>query len=373
MSFLDDLAGKPVRLVAGVMSGTSMDSIDVAICSITGAGQGAQIELQRFESFSYSKALKERLHQSASGLKVKDIAELHVEIGEAFASAVLAASSGLQLDLIGSHGQTIFHHSRQADLRKATLQVGDGDVISTRTGVPVISDFRSKDIALGGEGAPLTPYADFILFGGAGGRVVLNLGGIANLTVLSDKLDDVRGYDTGPANAPLDWVAKADLSCDFDDLGATARSGRFDRVLLDKLLYEDTFIQALPPKSTGTERYGKAFAEHVRHQSGSSGSDLLRLLTEFVAGSIAIQVPTGTVDVVAAGGGTKNDFLMERLAAHLPIIGVLKSDDLGVPSQAREAMAFAILANDAVCGIPTSLPRVTGASARRSLGKISFP
>jgi anhydro-N-acetylmuramic acid kinase len=296
-----------------------------------------------------------------------------VLVGEAFAAAISASAGGLELDLIGSHGQTIYHYSRLPGAMRTTLQIGDGDTIAERLGVPVVSDFRSRDIAAGGEGAPLTPYADFVLFGGRSGVAVLNLGGIANITLLGSRLEDVAGFDTGPANAPLDRIARSEFGMRFDREGELARSGVHHPGIARRMVEADLYVQQAPPKSTGTEAYGDGFIGKLRAETGQSGSDLLRLATEFVAESIACQVPPGVEELILAGGGAANTFLHELLEARLTPCRVSVSDAYGVPAQAREAMAFAILANDAVCGLPTSLPRVTGAKHARTLGKFSLP
>ncbi|MHB8637031.1 MAG: anhydro-N-acetylmuramic acid kinase [Fimbriimonadaceae bacterium] len=372
MTILGDLGAQAVRRVAGVISGTSMDGIDVAVCSIVGAGFEATVGLERFASVPYDTALAARL-RAAPDFKAQDVAELNILVGEAFATAVKSVGEGLSVELVGSHGQTIYHHSSVPGSLRASLQVGDGDILASRLGIPVVSDFRSGDIAAGGEGAPLTPYADFVLFGSLPGRAVLNLGGIANLTILGDRLADVTGFDTGPANAPLDRIARAEFGIPFDRDGLHARSGSYDANLLNRLLDEDAFVSAIPPKSTGFEAYGDAFVAMLRARCGVGGANLLRLATEYVVESVARQIPMATSELILSGGGAENAFVRERLGSRIAPHSVRLSDEFGVPARAREAMAFAILANDAVCGLPTSLPRVTGAAMARRLGKLSFP
>lgn len=349
-----------------------MDAIDVAICNIRGAGSDAEVELVRFHSLDYPETLARRLRR-APDLTARDAAELNMLVGRAFAQAVAEAAEGLTLDLVGSHGQTIYHHSRMPGAERTTLQVGDGDVIADCLRVLVMSDFRMGDVAVGGEGAPLTPYADYVLFGRTAGRAVLNLGGMANLTVLGASLDEVIGFDTGPANAPLDRISTADYGERYDAEGEHARAGSYDEALLKQLIDEDAFVAARPPKSTGFEAYGADFVETLRRRSGSSGADLLRLAVEFVVESVARQVPVRVAELLLAGGGARNRFLRKRFEERLAPCRVRLTDELGVPHQAREAIAFAILANDAMCGLPTSLPSVTGAARRRRLGKLSFP
>jgi anhydro-N-acetylmuramic acid kinase len=382
---------KPSRLVVGLMSGTSADSIDVAICRMTGQGAEVGVELLHYREHAHDPEVKRRVLGPAA-LDVRGVAELHVMIGEAFAAAGLATieEAGLapaDIDLIGSHGQTIYHHSGVADALRATLQVGDGDVIAVRTGRYVVSDFRARDVAAGGEGAPLSPIADTVLFGrGRSGepprrRAILNLGGIANLTVLDDDPARVFGFDTGPANAPLDRLARrlsgGALACDRD--GQFARSGRINESLIAELIEQDPFLARRPPKSTGFEMYGDAFLDRAVASHGGLDADLMATLTEFVARSVADGIrQCGMLgppveEVVAAGGGVRNPVLMERIAAMVAPVPVRRSDELGVPSDAREAMAFAVLADMTLRGSAAMLPPVTGADAPKLLGKLSFP
>jgi anhydro-N-acetylmuramic acid kinase len=384
-------SGKPARIVVGLMSGTSADSIDVAVCRMTGQGGEVGVELINYREHAHDPEVRRRVIGIA-GLDVRGVAELNVNVGEAFAAACLATLRGaglspLDVDLIGSHGQTIYHHSGVAGAPRATLQVGDGDVIAVRTGRYVISDFRAKDIASGGEGAPLSPIADVVLFGGQGcggprrRRAILNLGGIANLTVLEDDPARVFGFDTGPANAPMDRLARrlsdGALACDRD--GQLARAGRVNEPLLAELLENDPFLARRPPKSTGFEMYGDAFVARAAARHGGFDADLMATLTEFVARTVALglmkcaQLGPPVEELVAAGGGLKNPALMDRIAALIAPIPVRRSDEFGVPSDAREAMAFAVLADLTLRGRVACLPPVTGAAAPKLLGKLSFP
>jgi anhydro-N-acetylmuramic acid kinase len=378
---------KPARLVVGLMSGTSADSIDVAICRMT--GQGA--ELLHYREHAHDPEVKRRVID-LGGLDVRGVAELHVMIGEAFAAACLATleDAGLSpadIDLIGSHGQTVYHHSGVAGAIRATLQVGDGDVIAVRTRCYTISDFRARDIAAGGEGAPLSPIADTVLFGRRGDnepgrrRAILNLGGIANLTLLDGDPARVFGFDTGPANAPMDRLARrlsgGALACDRD--GQFARSGRIDESLLAEWLAHDPFLSRRPPKSTGFEMYGDAFLDRAIARHGGADADLMATLTEFVARSIGLgihqcnELGPPVEEIIAAGGGVQNPVLMERIAAVVAPVSVRRSDEIDVPSDAREAMAFAVLADMTLRGLAAHLPSVTGAAAPKLLGKLSFP
>jgi anhydro-N-acetylmuramic acid kinase len=387
---LEGLARKHARIVVGMISGTSADSIDVAVCRIVGCGvpradkAGAAIQLLHYAEHPYEADVRRRI-LDVDRLDVAAIADLHLEVGEHFARAALetirdAGLSPSDVDLVGSHGQTVYHHSSIPGARRVTLQLGDGDVIAERLGVTVIADFRARDIAAGGEGAPISPLADMILFGSPDGasRAVLNLGGIANVTVLDRDPSRVFGFDTGPANSLLDRLARrlsgGSLACDRD--GEIAGSGRVNESLVRKLLEKDAYLAKAPPKSTGFEMYGDAFVARAAELHGGCDAGLMATLTEFTARSIAVNFerfvsPVG--EVVAAGGGVKNPVLFGRLAELLSPARLLRSENLGVPGEAREAIAFAILANEAIHGNATSLPSVTGARHPVILGKLCFP
>jgi anhydro-N-acetylmuramic acid kinase len=386
-SWLEQLtarAAKPSRLVAGVLSGTSMDSVDVALCGIS---ETHTVKLIGFHQEPYAPALRNRL-RSLETLTVRDISELHTLLGESFAAACLHAFQTFNVraedvDLIGSHGQTVYHHSAVPGAMRSTLQLGDADVIAARTGIAVIADFRARDIACGGEGAPLTPYADRIFYqlDDSAHRAILNLGGIANLTFIERGPGGaIVGFDTGPANAPLDRLARilsqGRLACDLD--GAFARAGQVNIEALQWLLRDD-YLLAPPPKSTGFERYGDAFLEELLARYGPVSTDLIATLTEFVARSVSdamrdfVWPRADVTEIVLAGGGGRNPELRRRLADAVAPAVLVDSEAIGVLGQAREAMAFALLAHDALLGLATSLPSVTGASQPAVLGKLSFP
>lgn len=396
MDVLAKIARKPVRLVAGLLSGTSADGIDCAVCSIEGGGPpadvhtgapraAARVKLEAFSTTPYDPGLRARLRR-LDNCTAREVAELHAALGDAFAEALLrtVVLHGIPeeaLDLAGSHGQTVYHHSGVKP--SCTLQLGDADRIAERAGVPVVSDFRARDIAAGGEGAPLTPYADLVLFarpaGAAGRRAVLNLGGIANVTILDDDPRRVVAFDTGPANAPLDRLVRilTNGSQSYDSGGRLAAEGRVRGDLLEAWM-RHPFLERRPPKSTGTEVFGDPFVAQAIERHGGVDRDLLATLTAFVARSVVDALrrfaPPGPAiaEVVVAGGGAANETLLSHFRRELEPAAVIPSDALGVPARAREAMAFALLANDAILGLPTSLPSVTGARQAVTLGKLSF-
>jgi anhydro-N-acetylmuramic acid kinase len=390
------VARKPFRTVVGMLSGTSADAIDVAICRITGGGvsreghPGARVQLLHYEEFAHAPTLLPRL-RDVDRLTPRDLAELHVEVGRAFAEACLSAlrAAGLDpasVDLIGSHGQTFYHHCGLPGTTRCSLQLGDGDQIAEHTGLPVIADFRSRDVAAGGEGAPISPIADRILFDRGDGepgprRVIVNLGGIANVTVLHDDPEQIHGFDTGPANTLIDRLARVLSSgtqeCDRD--GVIAGQGVVNEWLLQKLMNDDPFLQKRPPKSTGFEHYSDSFLAEVAAAHGRYDADLMTTLTEFSARSLAraladfVAKEQPVDEVILAGGGVKNPALRARIEANVAPRTVRRSDDLGVPADAREAMVFAVLANEALLGNATALPRVTGARRPVVMGRLAFP
>ena len=371
-----------------MMSGTSADSIDVAVCRIV--GEPERVELVHYAEQPLDPEIQASV-RSAVHLGLRELSELHVRVGERFAEACLAtlARAGLSprdVDLVGSHGQTVYHHSSVPGAIRSSLQVGDGDVIAERTGLPVLCDFRARDIAAGGEGAPVTPRADMVLFGageaaGSCRRAVLNLGGIANVTVLDPDPGRILGFDTGPANALLDRLAfrLTGGALAFDRDGRLARSGKVNESVVETLLASDPYLERTPPKSTGFEMYGDDFVARAVALHGGLDADLMATLTEFTARTVAlafdrhVRVDPPVREVVAAGGGVKNPALMDRIIARLHPIRVRLSDEFGVPSDAREAMGFAVLADLALRGRTTSLPAVTGARRPVVLGKWCLP
>ncbi len=379
---------KSSRTVVGMISGTSADSIDVAVCRIV--GEPERVELVHYAERPLDPEIRASV-RSAVRLGLRELSELHVRVGERFAEACLATltRAGLSprdVDLVGSHGQTVYHHSSVPGAIRSTLQVGDGDVIAERTGLPVICDFRARDIAAGGEGAPVTPRADMVLYAAGDPadslrRAVLNLGGIANVTVLDPDPGRVFGFDTGPANTLLDRLAfrLTGGALAYDRDGRLARSGKTNVSVVETLLASDPYLARTPPKSTGFEMYGDDFVARAADLHGGLDADLMATLTEFTARTVAlafdrhVRVDPPVREVVAAGGGVKNPALLDRIVELLHPIRVRLSDEFGVPSDAREAMSFAVLADLALRGRTTSLPAVTGARRPVVLGKWCLP
>ena len=350
--------------VAGLISGTSVDGIDVAVVDVND-----KIQVVKTTTVPYPPEVRAAiLSVSNAATHTATIARLNVLLGELFAEAL--KKTGVPLDsieLIGSHGQTIFHEGEPADFLghkiTSTLQIGEASVIAARTGIQTIADFRTADIAAGGKGAPLVPFLDYQLFRDAErSRVALNIGGIANITVIpaNARPDEVVAFDTGPGNMIIDAVAPP-----FDLYGERARAGRVNEPLLAKLL-EDPYYRMPPPKSCGREQYGAEFVE----TSGIDAATATELTVRTIAKAIE-QYPA-TSEVIVSGGGAHNRYMMERLRAVLRA-RVTTSEEFGVDVDAKEAILFAVLAYESVHRRPGNLPSATGASKPVILGKVSHP
>jgi len=356
--------------VAGVMSGTSLDGIDVAIVEI----RGRHVETLGFRSTPYPEAVRRAiLEVSNAATTTAAISRLNYRLGELYARAVKAAIERYgPVELIGCHGQTIFHEGGSN-----TMQIGEAAVIAERTGVPVISNFRARDIAAGGQGAPLVPYVDYLLFRHPRRRrIALNIGGIANITIIppAARPDEVLAFDTGPGNMVLDALArlfsKGKLNCDRG--GRIAETGRVNRKLLDGLL-ADPYYRRKPPKSAGREQYGTEFIARLR-KTGLDLPDLMATATALTAATIAMGIgkADGTpTEVIVSGGGVHNPRLMGQLAAFLPDFAVSSSLGYGIDPDAKEAIAFAVLAYRSRRGEAGNLPSATGAKHAVPLGSMT--
>jgi anhydro-N-acetylmuramic acid kinase len=374
------------------MSGTSADGVDAALVEIAPGDAKPPIRLLADETVPYPQGLRERILAVASGGSTEEVCHLNAYLGELFAEAALqvARKAGVpvaDVHLIGSHGQTIHHlpAPRQAGPHavRSTLQIGEPAVIAERTGVTTIADFRPRDLAAGGEGAPLTPILHHALFAHpARGRVILNVGGVANLTVLpaGSEPSSVTGFDTGPGNVLLDeFVRVTGLSpLGYDEDGRLAAGGQVQRNLLEELL-QHPFIRRPPPKSTGRETFGPAFLQEFRRRldaAGASPPDGLATLAAFTVEAVARNIREFVLpkvelhEVVVTGGGARNAFLLRLLAEAFPRCTVTPMDALGIPARALEAMAFAWLAYLTATGQPGNFPVVTGARGPRILGCI---
>ncbi len=370
------------------MSGTSADGVDAALVEWPKGVRERPLRLLAFRQDPFPLALQRRIHDLAAGRvaaseALAELAGLDVELGERFAAsaAALAQQAGValaEIDAIASHGQTVAHHPA----RHATLQIGDPSVIAERTGCTTVADFRPRDLALGGEGAPLAPFFHHAAFADPSeARAVLNLGGIANLTWLppGGRADDVIAFDVGPANTLIDGVVRTFSGGreGFDRDGARAARGHPQPDLLARLL-DDEFLRRPPPKSTGRERYGLAEAEALAlewSRAGRPADDLVATLVAFsveaIRGSCRDFLSAAPERLLVGGGGAENPVVMVSLARALAPARVESMDAAGVPARACEAMAFALLGRNALLGRPNHLPRCTGASRAAVLGEIT--
>ncbi len=382
----------PEKLVVGLMTGTSADGVDAALVRFHGSGLGAMHEVLAYEETPLPAALRSEVLSCASADEIapERLMRLDAALAETYAAAVAtllssARVSANEIAAIGSHGQTVRHLPRaETGGRAFTLQLGSASTLAERTGITVVSDFRSRDTAAGGEGAPLVPIVDWWLFRHpAESRVLLNLGGMANVTHLpaGGALEASLAFDTGPGNAVLDGIvgeATAGLARQ-DDGGRMAAQGRPHEGLLQELLADPFFAQP-PPRSTGRERFGLRYAGRVREIAESLGlslEDTLATAVELTAASIADAihahlVPRGGVHAVfASGGGVRNATLMVALRRRLEGIKVSRLDELGVAPDSKEALAFALLAHLTLCGEPGNVPSATGARHAVILGSVT--
>ena len=362
----------------GAISGTSVDGLDLALLQVT--GDSVTIPAGTVKAFPESLASNLRALAAPGPNEVFRVGVADATLGEFVGQAVLAFLAGLDIApeavrAIGSHGQTIRHHP-EAD-PPFTVQIGDASRIAEITGIDTVADFRRRDMAAGGEGAPLTPLFHGALFRHEErDRVALNLGGIANVTVLPAASESILGFDTGPANALMDaWVQHA-FREPFDRGGARAASGACIPALLEALL-ADPYLQREPPKSTGKETYNLSYVERICRTAGvdadGAAVDVLRTLAEFTAASIGRALANwgpGSGDLISSGGGRLNHHLMSRIAHHAETFHVTMSDDHGIHGDHLEAAAFAWLAHRTLEGLPGNAPDVTGAKAPRVLGAI---
>jgi anhydro-N-acetylmuramic acid kinase len=381
--------------VIGLMSGTSADAIDVALARISGAPPRLRARLEAFLSVPYSARVREAILRLANGARTTtaELARLNFLLGELFARAALEACRRFRVPLrrialIGSHGQTVFHEGRPTaflgrEKIASTLQIAEPAVIAARTGIPTVGDFRPADMAAGGQGAPLVPLVDYLLYRHPKlGRVALNLGGIANVTVIprAARPEQVFAFDTGPGNMVVDaLVSRLTRGRErYDRDARLARRGRALRPLLDNLLTDEYFLRP-PLKTAGREQFGEGYAAALAARAKrmrARPEDSIATAAALTALSILDAfhrwiLPRARIDqVIVSGGGAHNPLIMAQLAAGLCGVEILTSNDLGIPEDAKEAFAFAILAYETWHGRPGNLPGATGARRRAILGKI---
>jgi len=382
------VAAKSRMRVVGLMSGTSADGVDAAVVDIT----SQKVRLLAFEVFPYGSELRRAILGLCrpESARLDDICHYNSVLGEVFADAVarVCSHSGIavaSIDLIGSHGQTIYHDPRGrrhgGRQIRSTLQIGEPSVIAQRTGITTVADFRPRDMAAGGEGAPLVPYADYILFGGSRRcRAVQNIGGIANVTFLParGKLSDVLAFDSGPGNMVIDGIIRliSGGTKYFDRNGRIAARGTVNKKLLTEM-FKHPFLRRRPPKSTGREEFGEAFAEDIYRRARKGGladADVVATVTALTAGTIAQAyrrfLPAMPNELILCGGGAHNHTLVEMLRRELPHVRMLSTEDFGISIDGKEAVSFAILAWATIKGMANNVPAATGAAGPVVLGKI---
>jgi len=388
------LAAKPEKLVVGVMSGTSADGVDAALVRLRGSGEGLSWRLLRHETLHYSVKVRDlilRCSEPGSG-DTASLCRLNVLLGELFARAVahVAERAGLDpqsIDLIGSHGQTVQNLPAPVTITgitvRSSLQIGEPAVIAERTGITTVANFRARDLAAGGQGSPLVSYVDFLLFHNRSrGRLVINIGGVASVTAIpaNTPRDRVLGFDTGPGNMVIDGLVSRMTGGReaFDHGGRYGRKGKVADELLARLL-DHPYLLAPPPKACGREEFGRPFLESIlKENSALPPHDLIATATRFTAESIAFAcrrhiMPHNVYEeAIVSGGGARNVYMMEQLRNAIPELSIKESDEYGLPAAAKEAVAFALLANEAIHGAPNNLPSVTGASRPVVLGTIVF-
>jgi anhydro-N-acetylmuramic acid kinase len=383
-------------LVLGLMSGTSADGIDVALARVSGAPPNLSAKLLNHTAINFPLALRTEILCVAEQQPISagELSQLNFRLGEVFAEAALTACKRFRIGakkiaLIGSHGQTIFHQGKPVPYlgrpTASTLQIGEPSILAALTGITTVADFRPADIAVGGQGAPLVPYADYLLYRHARlGRVSLNLGGIANITVLpaDAKPSQVFAFDTGPANMLIDALVQhfTHGRQRYDKNATLAQTGRAIPALVNELM-KDPYLRLAPPKSTGREYYGRAYVNNLlsagrRHHA--KPADMVRAATIFTALSVVdalhrFVLPEHKIhQLIVSGGGARNPLILAQLAAALPRIEIVPSAQFGVPEDTKEAFAFALMAYETFHQRPANLPSATGAQGPAILGKISY-
>lgn len=390
---LEKLRKKKKKIVVGLMSGTSVDGVDTAIVEISNNGFRTKIKQIAFDCHKYPSKLKQFILKNSdpATARLDEIAKLNFLLGRYFADAVIKTCKRYNItisnvDLIGSHGQTIFHSPKKSKLFGksifATMQIADPSVIAKLTGITTVGDFRIADIAVGGTGAPLVPYFDFVFFKSKNKNIgVLNIGGIANITVIPKNatLENIFAFDTGPGNMMLDYMARKFFNLQYDKNGKIAASGEINYNLLNYLMHHK-YLRIKPPKSCGREIFGENFIKEILSKyKNTSKEDILTTFTEFVAKSIYnsyenfIKSTVILDEIIVSGGGIHNNYLINSLQNYFRPVAIKKLESLGYSSDAKEAICFAFLANETINSNTGNIPGATGANKKTILGKICLP
>lgn len=384
------------RTIIGLMSGTSLDGLDIALCEIAGSGMETEVTLKKFVTVPFDESFKTAI-RSIFSKKIVDFERLcllNPWVGEKHASVILATLKGWgidpsEIDLIASHGQTVYHAPKilhgHPEFGNGTLQIGDGDHIAVQTGIITISDFRQKHIAAGGEGAPLAVYGDYFIFSKKGeDRIMLNIGGIANYTFLPGSLDASKIFstDTGPGNTLMDQLAQKYFDLPYDKDADIALKGTVNDVLLNELL-KDAFFAKPFPKTTGPELFNLAYLENAIDAAGQTGIsvyDIMATLNRLTAVSIVDAIRKGqelighkNLSIYSSGGGMHNPMIMEHIQSALPDSSFFTTDALHIHPDAKEAVLFAVLANEHIAGGAIEIGGGKAGIPAVTMGKISFP
>ena len=376
------------KYAVGLMSGTALDGIDAALVKISGFGMDTKVELIEFVNEEIPEEIKEEIRDcfSIDKSNVELICSLNFKLGYLFAEATKSVCKKAnfpleKLDFIGSHGQTAFHIPKAyGKYARSTLQIGEPAVITYETNVTVVSNFRTMDMAAGGEGAPLVPYSEYLLYRSEKNRALQNIGGIGNVTIIPKNcgLDDIHAFDTGPGNMIMDEVTKRLKGISYDKGGKFASLGEINMDLLKELM-DIPYIKTQPPKTTGRELFGSQFVDELLKKWKSlKAEDIIATVTAFTAKSIAYNYrkfvfPKCKIhEVILGGGGSYNNTLVKMITEYLPECTVLIQEDLGYSSDAKEAIAFAVLANETLNNNCGNVIGATGARERVLLGNITY-
>lgn len=369
----------------GIMSGTSLDGVDAALVEITGVNETTEVELIKFTSLSISRELTEKIQASFS-LETSNsalISSLNVELGYLFAEAAQKVCKQAEINIddiefIASHGQTIYHIPEDTNVFQAsTLQIGEAAVIAEETGCTVVADFRPRDMAVGGQGAPIVPYSEYVLYRDKERtRLLQNIGGIGNVTVLpaNAAIDDILAFDTGPGNMIINELCQHFFKEPYDIDGKYAADGTVDEKLLKEWMNQP-YILREPPKTTGREEFGVQFVQKYLERYNLQPNDWLATATMFTAQSIAANIKqylTKETDLIIGGGGSYNPTLVQMIREALPKANVIRQEDLGYSSDAKEAIAMTILGNQTLNQEPSNVPSATGASKPVILGNVTY-
>lgn len=393
MKDLSEVRRKPSRLVIGLMSGTSADGIDAVLAAISGSGETIRVRQLSFLFLPFAPRVRQRILEVAEGKLggTRELCCLNFLLGKIYGDACLALcrQAGVapeEIDLVGNHGQTVWHMPLEEEYLghalRGTLQIGEDAVIAQTLGCPVVGDFRVRDLAAGGLGAPLVPYTEYLLYRDPSRTVALqNIGGIGNITILPKGAgpEHILAFDTGPGNMVMDALVfrlTKGAAC-FDAEGALAASGKVSARLLEHMM-KDPYLSRKPPKTTGRELYGAGYVEEFlayARKEEASLLDALATATRFTAETIAYGIrhfsPAYPERLIVGGGGSHNRTLLNHLGECLPGVDILTNEEIGFDSDAKEAMAFAILANEALMGVPNNMLSATGAAHPVIMGKIS--